>query len=476
MRTDLALLALAFSTAVYAKPRGSRADDGTGHDANDNDDGPSSVSAAPSSVATSTATTNSSSPSTDSSSLIGLNGGVVCTDLMCIGGLVNGSTVQYTLQSLGRAKLGWIAMGFGSQMANTPMVIMWPNNDGNITLSQRQAPSEVMPTVASNPPRIATLEQSLSSVSGSNPKLVFTIPADGTEKTGKSNVIWAFGGTNPDSSAVDATLTQHLESGPTQIDLSQALAADSKDPTNPISTIAQSTSSSSGSAPSASTSGDQVFAGIPLLPYQKYIIAHAILSMLGFLVFLPLGAIIARWLRTFTPIWFTAHWVIQFGVAMPIIVTGFALGVHAVKLNGVPSLSDTHMKWGVALFVLYWVQVFLGAIIHFFKPAGGWVRVKGRTFQNYFHAILGLFIIGVAFYQVRTGFRTEWPLYTGRGKVRNGANIAWIVWLLIPTFYFSGVILLLRRQYQQEAASRQTASVNGSDAQQPINQRPANTY
>lgn len=86
---------------------------------------------------------------------------------------------------------------------------------------------------------------------------------------------------------------------------------------------------------------------------------------------------------------------------MPIIVTGFALGVHAVKLNGVPSLSDTHMKWGVALFVLYWVQVFLGAIIHFFKPAAGWVRVKGRTFQNYFHAILGLFIIGVAFYQVR---------------------------------------------------------------------------
>ena len=85
---------------------------------------------------------------------------------------------------------------------------------------------------------------------------------------------------------------------------------------------------------------------------------------------------------------------------MPVIVTGFALGVHAVKLNGIPSLTDTHMKWGVALFVLYWVQVFLGAIIHFFKPSGAWLSVKGRTVQNYFHAILGLFIIGVAFYQV----------------------------------------------------------------------------
>ena len=199
-------------------------------------------------------------------------------------------------------------------MANTPMVILWPNTDGSITLSQRQASSEVMPTVVSNPPRTATLEQSLSSTSGSNPKVVFSIPSDGTEKTGKSTIIWTFGTTNPGSSAVDATLTQHLESGPTQIDLSQALTSDSKDPTNPISTIAQSTTSSSGSAPSASTSGDQVFSGIPLLPYQKYIIAHAILSMLGFLVFLPLGAIVARWLRTFTSIWFTAHWVIQFGV------------------------------------------------------------------------------------------------------------------------------------------------------------------
>ena len=87
---------------------------------------------------------------------------------------------------------------------------------------------------------------------------------------------------------------------------------------------------------------------------------------------------------------------------MPVIVTGFALGVHAVKLNGIPSLTDTHMKWGVALFVLYWVQVFLGAIIHFFKPRSLKFGVRGRSFQNYFHAILGLFIIGAALYQVST--------------------------------------------------------------------------
>lgn len=100
-----------------------------------------------------------------------------------------------TLQSTGQADLGWMAMylnasyigvypsltlficrGFGSTMANTPMVIMWPNSDGSITLSQRSAPGEVMPTVDSNPPRVATADPSASDLTGSTPKMTFTIP------------------------------------------------------------------------------------------------------------------------------------------------------------------------------------------------------------------------------------------------------------------------------------------------------------
>lgn len=49
-------------------------------------------------------------------------------------------------------------------MARTPMVIMWANSDGSITLSQRQASGEVEPTVVSSPPRVATLQDSLSVV------------------------------------------------------------------------------------------------------------------------------------------------------------------------------------------------------------------------------------------------------------------------------------------------------------------------
>lgn len=44
------------------------------------------------------------------------------------------------------------------------MVIMWPNKNGTVTLSQRQAGGRIMPTVVRNPPRNATLSRSGTSV------------------------------------------------------------------------------------------------------------------------------------------------------------------------------------------------------------------------------------------------------------------------------------------------------------------------
>ncbi|KIP02587.1 hypothetical protein PHLGIDRAFT_95856 [Phlebiopsis gigantea 11061_1 CR5-6] len=365
-----------------------------------------------------------------------------------------------------------MAMGFGSQMANTPMVIMWPNSDGTITLSQRKAPQEVMPTLDASPPRTATAQPALSSLSGSNPKLVFTIPAASSTS---NTVIWAFSNVNPDSNAEDATLQIHLNSGPITLDISQTLTSGSKDPTNPVSTIAQ-TASGGGSGNSTSTSTPSVSDGIPLLPYQKYIVAHAILLVVGFLFLLPLGAIISRYLRTFSPVWFKLHWIIQWVLALPLIVTGFALGVTSVNMAGVPHQNDTHKRWGVAIFVVYIMQLALGAFIHFLKiPV---LPLRGRAFQNYFHAVLGIFIIGASFYQVRTGFRTEWPLATGRGSVGNGANVVWIVWLvLILVVYFAGM-LFLPRQYKQEEDSRRVALKSSEPSIEMVQgqQRPARTY
>lgn len=190
-------------------------------------------------------------------------------------------------------------------MANSPMVIMWPNSDGSITLSQRTAPGEVMPSVDSSPPRVATAEPSLSALTGNNIKLAYTIAANSDTQQG---IIWAYSTSRPPSSAIGASLIQHIDSGFTRLDLTKVLATGSKDPTNPISNIGSDPTlptTPSSSAPSIS---------IPLQPYQKKIVAHAILCIVGFLGLLPAGALLARYLRTFSSVWFKGHWILQFAL------------------------------------------------------------------------------------------------------------------------------------------------------------------
>jgi hypothetical protein len=100
-------------------------------------------------------------------------------------------------------------------------------------------------------------------------------------------LIWAFGTNRPADNA-NSGLQQHIESGIFSLDLTKTLQEGI-------------------TIPRGSTS-------IPFEPYQKTIIAHAVLSALGFLILLPAGTLVARWTRTYSRKWFTNHWIIQSGL------------------------------------------------------------------------------------------------------------------------------------------------------------------
>lgn len=51
---------------------------------------------------------------------------------------------------------------------------------------------------------------------------------------------------------------------------------------------------------------------IPLTPTQKMILAHGILCTVGFLFILPAGALLVRYVRTFSNKWFMPHAAMQF--------------------------------------------------------------------------------------------------------------------------------------------------------------------
>ncbi|EGO00418.1 hypothetical protein SERLA73DRAFT_89398 [Serpula lacrymans var. lacrymans S7.3] len=186
----------------------------------------------------------------------------------------------------------------------------------------------------------------------------------------------------------------------------------------------------------------------PLTSPQKMLVAHGILTVLGYLLFMPIGILVGRYFRTVSPAWRTGHIIVQVAIAGPMIIAGVALGIAG---SGEAHLRDLHKKWGVALFVLYFVQCALGAIITLFHPRG---RAR-RPIQNYFHVLLGLFIVGASFYQVRTGFKYEWLYHAHHGRISNAAQIVWYVWVvLLPVLYLAG-LSLLPKQFSQERAKRE---------------------
>ncbi|KAI3615678.1 hypothetical protein WG66_011837 [Moniliophthora roreri] len=132
------------------------------------------------------------------------------------------TVISDVLSSTGQQTPGWMAIGFGTSMTNSPMVVLWSNSDGSITLSQRQATERTMPTIVDNPPRVAVVENSLSATSGDKIQYAFTIPSSGNSSP---SIIWAFSDANPGSSAKDAKIHIHIDKGTTKMNFVKAADA-----------------------------------------------------------------------------------------------------------------------------------------------------------------------------------------------------------------------------------------------------------
>jgi hypothetical protein len=187
-----------------------------------------------------------------------------------------------------------------------------------------------------------------------------------------------------------------------------------------------------------------------LLPYQNMFMAHAILCSIGFLVILPAGILIARWARMANDSWFKIHWTFQAVFAIPVIASGWFLAVAGIIKKEGRHFDDSHKVIGLVLIGAYALQLLLGLHIHIFKPKG-WrqprpiplsavgkrsnvfqlILTSSRPLQNYSHAILGLTIIGLSFYQVYRGIKYEWETSTGRGASPDIAQKLWIAWVVV---------------------------------------------
>ncbi|KAI0362696.1 hypothetical protein OH77DRAFT_1388365 [Trametes cingulata] len=333
-----------------------------------------------------------------------LHGDSWCGTLMCVSATVNSSTVTYEMKSLNQ--LGWMAVyvvedrpqGFGTQMANTPLVIMWRNPDGSVSLSQRQATGLVEPVPMASPARRAVLSSSSSTTTSpsDSPILAFDIPAD--NQTAQM-LIWAFGVTTPDADPA-SSIEQHLDAGRFSLDLAKTLEDDpspltsASSPVGATQPIGSTQVPTAGAAPRPTSSQSS---SPPPAPTHTsgLLVAHASFSAAGFLIFLPLGTLVARWTRVLTPRWFSAHWFINVVLGIPAVCVGWALGPLAVAQEGKAHVITVHQIGGVVLFALYITEVALGMVVHLRRKAA-----NPHPPRNIVHVVLGLAIFGLSIFEV----------------------------------------------------------------------------
>lgn len=96
--------------------------------------------------------------------------------------------------------------------------------------------------------------------------------------------------------------------------------------------------------------------------------------------------------------WFYAHSIIQLVISAPVIFVGWSFGRKTTTAYGLGQYKDPHEKMGLALLILYVVQIFLGMVAHAAKLPR--IFRGHRPPHAYLHAILGLVIFACAQWQV----------------------------------------------------------------------------
>jgi len=198
--------------------------------------------------------------------------------------------------------------------------------------------------------------------------------------------------------------------------------------------------------------------------HDKLIIVHATFAGLAVMILVPAGILFTRFLRlgrrTATS-WFSTHSTLQILALISLIIV-FATGVQAVKGGGHGSQftgpkKDTHHDLGLAVFILFLVQVLFGIASHYTQGPNQLPTEKGehthvpsvtapRNRIRTVHLLFGLATTAILYAQIVIGF-DEWDMTSdSMTTVPEGVrDVFWILFGLEIGMYFTGYAFELTR-------------------------------
>ncbi|KXN68381.1 hypothetical protein CONCODRAFT_9384 [Conidiobolus coronatus NRRL 28638] len=138
-----------------------------------------------------------------------------------------GSEVQFTFQF--PTSLGWSALGTGSEMKGSTMMVAWRNPDNTFTVSDRVATGTSEPAAA--PTQVSKIVASDSKVENGNNIIVFRRAKNAGQTTlsnfddAQINWIWATSAKIPPSNLASSKINYHNSFGKFQLDAAKGTTA-----------------------------------------------------------------------------------------------------------------------------------------------------------------------------------------------------------------------------------------------------------
>jgi len=289
---------------------------------------------------------------------------------------------------------GWIGFGVGTSMIGGDLTMMWLNGNGTISLSRRMATSysQIHPV-----PDQSVVQLVPSSMNVYNGTISFSIIRpqilpESSLNANSTKYLWAYCSTRPASNQTSPIFMRHGNLGKFNLGL---------------------------------VNGED--------PYDSLVLVHGVAMFASWGLAVPCAIFYASIGRRWSS-WVNIHYGIQvFAVILNLV--GFITGYLA---SAVHIVSD-HQIIGVTMFIAFFLQFFLGWLIHrLYNP-----KRTHRPIRNHAHRVFGYAVEILALVEILLGFQDY--------NVSLELTYAYYAWLsVVGLVLFIGVATQVRAKVKEE--------------------------